>query len=700
ERDRPGLLSLAGELAGGLCGDPALLARYGVTRLRITELMARLDTSPVPWLVAVPTDTSGVIAPAVFLERLAAAETGGWEPWPLDLDQALLRTTRSVPPELAARAGALTSPAGRRLARWWSPARVGVTAWDGLIGVLLSRASDPDQVAAPRRSLAPAPHWLAALPHHHEAAAEWLVPLLTGDEDWAERWLMSENDDVRLLLGGGVLGPGLHAVLALRLGALSELRRETAAGILAGLLARPGANGAALGGDIGAAFAAGRASLERALPGLARVAAAQPERMWPVVAAVLPAVMASRHTRAFRLLEIASDLAAHLGRADAVPGLAEAAGGCSTHPLFFAGFATDPLAACRGILALAEVASSDFAFRRPPSGIDPVVTAGEGLLRLESVSRCAGVYARLDLLPAGLNGEIHQHGTTNVETGTQLRLALAQVRRRDPLRLAIGADAVTVSTLTGSVIERKVPLPPRWLRAFTEAQVITATFDLRAELASSEAMRFLQSLPRGRRRDVAWAVPDRRSLRLAAEPVPGAVCLPGPSRLRALTASWRPGTVLQAYGPAVTAASPPAASTWVLATPSARLSLTLSPGVDRGLSGEGAALSSLASPTAMDDADLVAALLAWEPVPDVSALAAASGLTPARVRAGLTVLATCGQIGYDVAEAAYFHRSLPFDTTEAERANPRLAAAKGLVAQGAVRLLGEGAAVTSGAQVY
>ena len=126
------------------------------------------------------------------------------------------------------------------------------------------------------------------------------------------------------------------------------------------------------------------------------------------------------------------------------------------------------------------------------------------------------MYARLDLLPGGLDGEICQHGTTNVETGTQLRLALAQVRRRDPLRLAVGADAITVSTLTGSVIERKVPLPQRWLRAFTEAQVITATFDLRADLASSEAMRFLHSLPRGRRREVAWAVPHRRSLQLAS----------------------------------------------------------------------------------------------------------------------------------------------------------------------------------------
>jgi hypothetical protein len=376
-------------------------------------------------------------------------------------------------------------------------------------------------------------------------------------------------------------------------------------------------------------------------------------------------------------------------------------GGLSNYPLFFAGFATDPLATCRGILALAEVAVADFALRKSLLlCMDPVITAGEGMLRLESVSRCAGVYARLDLLPAGLDGEIRQHGTTNVDTGTQLRLALAQVRRRDPVRLAVGAGAVTVSTLTGSIVERKVPLPSRWLRAFTEAQVITSSFDLCAEVASSEAMRFLACLPRGLRNDVAWAVPHRRTLKLAPEPVPGAVCLPGRGRLRVLTPFWRPGTVLSAYGPAVTAASPPATSTWVLASPAARLSITLSPGVNRGLSGEGAALDALASPAATGDADLVAAILAWDPVPDITALAAASGLSQARVRAAMTVLATCGQIGYDVAEAVYFHRSLPFGATKAERANPRLAAARSLIEQDAVRLRADGATVTSGPLTY
>jgi hypothetical protein len=324
-RDLPPLTTLAGELAAGRCGDPALLVKCGITRLRIGELAGRLGTDPVPRLVAVPTDTSGVIDPLVLLERLSAAEAEGWDPWPLDLDQALLRTARRVPTELASKAGVLTSAAGGRLARWWSRESDDEAAWDGLIGVLLSRDSDPGAVAAPTFTYAPVSHWLAALPYHHEAAARWLSPLLPQYAWDTWRWLMTEDDMVRLLLGADRLGPGLHAVLASCLGAPSYKAREAATAVLAARLASSATDAAALGAGLGGAFASGQASLDRALEGVEQVIAAQPEQMWPVVTAALPAVMAARPARAFRLAQIASDLAGHLGRTATIPGLAEAA---------------------------------------------------------------------------------------------------------------------------------------------------------------------------------------------------------------------------------------------------------------------------------------------------------------------------------------------------------------------------------------
>jgi hypothetical protein len=328
------------------------------------------------------------------------------------------------------------------------------------------------------------------------------------------------------------------------------------------------------------------------------------------------------------------------------------------------------------------------------------VTADEQRLRFESVSLCAGVSARLDILPTGLDGDIHQHGTTNIDIGPQLQPVLAAVRRRDPVRLGVGTQGLRVTTTGGSVTERKVPLPDRWLRALTETQVITASFDLRIELAPRDAMAFLYSLPTGRSSARHWAVPSGRTLRLRDHPVPGAVCLTGAHRLAVLTDFWRFGAALQAYGPSVTANSSALSSVWVVSTPTARLSLTLSPDVWQGLSGEGAALERLASGRSQEDADLVSVVLAADPAPDVDRLTSATGLTPARIHAAFSVLATSGQIGYDVTESAYFHRSLPFDLTRIERANPRLAAARRLVAAGAVTPDRDGARVVSGDTVY
>ncbi|MBL3803590.1 SWIM zinc finger family protein [Streptomyces sp. BRB081] len=114
-----------------------------------------------------------------------------------------------------------------------------------------------------------------------------------------------------------------------------------------------------------------------------------------------------------------------------------------------------------------------------------------------------------------------------------------------------------------------------------------------------------------------------------------------------------------------------------------------------GAKGEGGVLEALADDETVQDAELVAVLLAWEPRIDVSALAAACGVTTARVRSALMRLATSGRVGYDTAEAAYFHRQLPHDSGLAERHNPRLRYARALLSAGAVTLDGAMGTVTA-----
>ncbi|MFF2655874.1 SWIM zinc finger family protein [Kitasatospora sp. NPDC058032] len=362
--------------------------------------------------------------------------------------------------------------------------------------------------------------------------------------------------------------------------------------------------------------------------------------------------------------------------------------GAAAHPRFFAGFLAEPAPAAAALLAVADVAAARYYQPQLRASLDPVVTANGDRLRFESFSGCCGVYARLDVLAAGLDGDEIGHGTTNVDVNNPLREALTRIGPAEPLHLAVGPDALEVTTFDGPVVEKKVPLPERWLRGFAETQVTAAGFDLRAELPAVEAVRFLRSLPRGGRagaRVARWVVPAGRTLRPTTRPVPGAVCLPGPERLAALQRVLRHARALRVYGPPV-AGGGPAASAWEVELPGMRLTLTLSPDASRGFSGEGGVLGALATGTAEQDADLVAALLAWEPRIEIAELADQSGLGAARVRAALTRLGTAGQIGYDVAEAAYFHRQLPYDAGRAEAANPRLKAARALVEAGAVRL--------------
>lgn len=375
--------------------------------------------------------------------------------------------------------------------------------------------------------------------------------------------------------------------------------------------------------------------------------------------------------------------------------------GEAANPRLFSGFLTAPAAAAAALLVVADVAAARYYRPGGRAWLDPVVTAGGDRLRFESFSGCCGVYARLDVLAPGLDGDGVGHGTTNVDVNLPLRRALAGVGGLDPLHLEVGPGELAVRTVDGEFVERKVPLPQRWLRGFAEAQVLAADLALRAEVPAVEAAAVLRALPRPTRRPDArasrWVVPAGRTLRPTTRPVPGAVCLPGPERLLTLGTVLRHATAVRVFAPAAPAAGDGAAAVaWEVQLPGMRLTLMLSPSASRGFSGEGAVLHDLATGRAVADAERVAELLAWEPRIDVTDLSAQTGVPAGRVRAALTVLGMSGQIGYDLAEEAYFHRHLPYRAGAAETRNPRLRGARALVADGAVRLEGPLARVGKG----
>ena len=170
-------------------------------------------------------------------------------------------------------------------------------------------------------------------------------------------------------------------------------------------------------------------------------------------------------------------------------------------PLFFQGALRQPRRTADLLLALSRVVRTRF--HTPPAMLarmlaesDPVVTCSEDRVRFEGFSSCCGVYARVDLLPDALDGMLLGHGTTNVDFNAPMRAALAQVREREPVRLSVGTAEIELGRESGAVVERKVPLPVRWLKGFVEAQAHQSRMSLRFDIGGGEARRFLRSLPR------------------------------------------------------------------------------------------------------------------------------------------------------------------------------------------------------------
>lgn len=355
-------------------------------------------------------------------------------------------------------------------------------------------------------------------------------------------------------------------------------------------------------------------------------------------------------------------------------------------PHFFSGFVENPHIVARGVLTVADYAAKRFYTPVDTAAIaalDPVVTSTPEGLRFESFSGCCSTYARLDV--TDLDAQSQQSGVTNVDINLPLREALTAITPGSPLHLTIADDALHVTTMNTTLDEKKVDLPLRWVKGLAESQRISASMTKQLELTGPETTKFITSLPRTTSpKSVMWATPALRSLRLASKPSQGAVCLAGPERLKPLIPLLPYVTKLSVYSTESDTYSEPKSSAWVFELPGARFTVVISPAKTRGFSGEGALLISLNSRHAADDADLVSAVLAFDPRIDVRHLVAETGLTPDRVEDALQVLASTGQVGYDLTLGAYFHRPLPLDPDVVGKLNPRLANAEELLARNVV----------------
>ncbi|MFD1467009.1 SWIM zinc finger family protein [Hymenobacter caeli] len=362
---------------------------------------------------------------------------------------------------------------------------------------------------------------------------------------------------------------------------------------------------------------------------------------------------------------------------------------------FFQGQLRDSWLTARGLTTLAKIVASRFV---PQSAAlrDPIVTAGAGLLRFEAFSSCNGVYGRLDLGPAALDGEFLSSGTTNVDFNEPMVNALSRIARSEPVHLRVGQQAVTLERAAGHVTERKVALPERWVKGLTAVQGYLAEMEEKMVLTRVQAAQLVQSIPAGTARGDFFLV--LRGPRPSFAPVgsAGAVRVGGVHRLRLLD-----GLLPLCEGVRVFATPDGQASAFVLALGGGQqFVLALSAAVNRGFSGEGNQLDTLLEELPAGWLAGANHLFRGNETFNPTLFGLAHDLAPATVARLCASLSAMGLLGFDLAENHYFYRRLPFKADRILKLNPRLKNARALLdAADDVQLVGLGAGGRTEARV-
>ncbi len=103
--------------------------------------------------------------------------------------------------------------------------------------------------------------------------------------------------------------------------------------------------------------------------------------------------------------------------------------------------------------------------------LDPVVSVHPDAVFFEAFSRDESTYARVTVPRAQLTvlGS-PTCGTTNIDFSLALAREFERVRDYRPAWLQVGAESVTLATSQGEAVEKKIDLPPTWVRGFLQVQ--------------------------------------------------------------------------------------------------------------------------------------------------------------------------------------------------------------------------------------
>jgi hypothetical protein len=351
--------------------------------------------------------------------------------------------------------------------------------------------------------------------------------------------------------------------------------------------------------------------------------------------------------------------------------------------VFFLGKLKDPYITSRCLITLSNVVQSSF--NLSPFEMaklkDPIVTAGNERIRFEGFSHCAGVYARVDVLPDGHDGEFPENGTTNVDFNQPMISALGTVKKAENVLLSVGKKEVAISKAGQKVVERKVPLPTKWIKGLTTVQLFLAEAEKVFTFNRIQALQLFQSLPNGKPKNDYYLVMRGNKPQFSPVKSADAICIGGIHRLRLLEPLLPLATELRVF-PHRTMQS----VTWQLYFGVVRFSLSISRDAWRGFSGEGAALESLIEDVPDNWIDAIDKFSYANQAFNPTLLSIEEGVDLKKIENISTRLSAMGLLGYDLDENHFFYRRLPFKLSRILSLNPRLKDAEKLLEENKVEI--------------
>ncbi len=355
-----------------------------------------------------------------------------------------------------------------------------------------------------------------------------------------------------------------------------------------------------------------------------------------------------------------------------------------TSSCFFWGRLTDPYITSRCLITLSKIVQSNFAINLAQLALikDPIVTSGNDQIRFEAFSMCAGVYARTDVLENGHDGDFLENGTTNVDFNIPLITELNKIKKADPLVLSVGPKEVGFHKDGKSTIERKVPLPTKWIKGLTTVQYYLADCHEVARLTKIQAITLFRSIKMGKVKTDYHLVKRGSKFLFAPTAKQALLTVGGIHRL----------ALLQPLLPLINSLSfykheSDQSVNIVLHFDKARFTFCVSRNYFRGFSGEGAALDDLLE-------DLPERLIrsfdnysfANQEFNQID-LAVDHDLPIDKIENLSSKLAAMGLLGFDLTKNSFYYRRLPFKLQRILSLNPRLKGADTLLEKNMVKII-------------